>query len=104
MWIPRTEPRPLSLKVDAKEELLNAVSLEHSTSALTQCFSGVVFNEMKGAFSSADMLYWTRSHQLLHPDTTYQHVSGGEPLAILDLSYEELRDFHCHHYHPSNSK
>jgi hypothetical protein len=59
---------------------------------------------MKGAFSSTDMLYWTRSHQLLHPDTTYSHVSGGKPLAILDLTHTNLVDFHQQHYHPSNSR
>eukprot|EP00730_Choanoeca_flexa_P005740 TRINITY_DN12009_c0_g1_i1.p1 TRINITY_DN12009_c0_g1~~TRINITY_DN12009_c0_g1_i1.p1 ORF type:complete len:1016 (+),score=241.10 TRINITY_DN12009_c0_g1_i1:830-3877(+) len=67
-------------------------------------FKGVVFNEMKGAFSPVDMLYWTRSQQLMHPNTTYAHVSGGEPLAILDLTHEDLVEFHKKHYHPSNSK
>ncbi|EDQ89853.1 uncharacterized protein MONBRDRAFT_25023 [Monosiga brevicollis MX1] len=66
-------------------------------------FKGVVFNEMKGALSSADQLYWTRSHQLLHPDTIYSHVSGGEPLHILNLTHDELKAFHAQHYHPSNS-
>eukprot|EP00045_Choanoeca_perplexa_P016713 m.229491 g.229491 ORF g.229491 m.229491 type:complete len:1015 (-) comp17338_c0_seq2:859-3903(-) len=75
---------------------------EDQTSPLE--FKGVVFNEMKGAFSSTDMLYWTRSHQLLHPETTYSHVSGGEPLAILDLTHESLVHFHQQHYHPSNSR
>ena len=56
-----------------------------------------------GALASADSLFQTRSQQHLHPGTTYQHVSGGEPSAILDLTWEQLRAFHARHYHPSNS-
>jgi hypothetical protein len=44
---------------------------------------------MKGALSSVDYLFSLKAHQQLHPDTTYQHVSGGDPVNIPDLSWEQ---------------
>lgn len=65
---------------------------------------GVVFNEMKGAFASnAMVLYYGLINNLL-PNHTYGHVSGGEPLAIPNLSYDDLVAFHKKHYHPSNAR
>lgn len=65
---------------------------------------GVVYNEMKGAFSSPDALIQEGSQKAQFPDTTYGVSSGGEPDVIPQLSYEEFLDFHRKHYHPSNSK
>nr|XP_006634363.1 PREDICTED: presequence protease, mitochondrial [Lepisosteus oculatus] len=67
-------------------------------------FKGVVFNEMKGAFSDNESLYAQHLQNKLFPDHTYSVVSGGEPLAILDLSWEQLKQFHATHYHPSNAR
>uniref|UniRef100_A0A668AUX1 Pitrilysin metalloproteinase 1 n=1 Tax=Myripristis murdjan TaxID=586833 RepID=A0A668AUX1_9TELE len=67
-------------------------------------FKGVVFNEMKGAFSDNERLYAQHLQNKLLPDHTYSVVSGGEPLAILDLSWEQLKQFHATHYHPSNAR
>uniref|UniRef100_A0A3Q1EMH6 Presequence protease, mitochondrial n=1 Tax=Acanthochromis polyacanthus TaxID=80966 RepID=A0A3Q1EMH6_9TELE len=67
-------------------------------------FKGVVFNEMKGAFSDNERLYAQHLQNKLHPDHTYSVVSGGEPLAIPDLTWEQLKQFHATHYHPSNAR
>jgi hypothetical protein len=66
-------------------------------------FKGVVFNEMKGAYSSPDALLYRYSKQTLFPDNTYGHDSGGDPKAIPDLTYEQFRQFHATYYHPSNA-
>jgi len=66
-------------------------------------FKGVVYNEMKGAMSSADQVMARSLLAALFPDTTYRFNSGGDPVVIPDLTYEQLRQFHRHHYHPSNS-
>ena len=57
-------------------------------------FKGVVYNEMKGALSSPDALFCYQAQQQLHPGTTYEHMSGGDPSAITDLTYQALKDFH----------
>uniref|UniRef100_A0A8C8JQ40 Pitrilysin metalloproteinase 1 n=1 Tax=Oncorhynchus tshawytscha TaxID=74940 RepID=A0A8C8JQ40_ONCTS len=67
-------------------------------------FKGVVFNEMKGAFSDNERVYAQHLQNKLYPDHTYGVVSGGEPLAIPDLSWEQLKHFHATHYHPSNAR
>lgn len=67
-------------------------------------FKGVVFNEMKGAFSDNERLYAQHLQNKLLPDHTYAVVSGGEPLCIPDLTWDQLRLFHATHYHPSNAR
>jgi len=67
-------------------------------------FKGVVFNEMKGAYSSAAALLGKVSQLSLYPDTTYGVNSGGDPKAIPDLTYEYFKNFHAKYYHPSNSR
>ncbi|WP_097027471.1 insulinase family protein [Clostridium peptidivorans] len=66
-------------------------------------YKGVVYNEMKGAFSSPESVLVRKISQSLFPDTTYGVESGGDPEFIPDLSYEEFKDFHKKYYHPSNS-
>jgi len=65
--------------------------------------NGVVYNEMKGAFSSPDDVLFREKMKSLYPDTTYGRVSGGDPAVIPELTYEEFLDFHRRYYHPSNS-
>ncbi len=65
--------------------------------------NGVVYNEMKGAFSSADDVLSREIQNSLYPDTTYGIESGGDPDVIPELTYEEYLDFHRKYYHPSNS-
>ncbi|MDD4231163.1 MAG: insulinase family protein [Candidatus Cloacimonetes bacterium] len=67
-------------------------------------YRGVVYNEMKGAFSSVDSIV---SRQCMHaqfPDTPYGFESGGDPDAIPKLNQEKFIAFHAKYYHPSNSK
>ena len=66
-------------------------------------YKGVVFNEMKGAMSSPTSILWQTLSKHLYPTSTYHYNSGGEPEDIPDLSYQQLRDFHKTHYHPSNA-
>ena len=66
-------------------------------------YSGVVYNEMKGALSSPDDLLSRRIMASLFPDTTYGCESGGDPEAIPALTQEMFIDFHRRYYHPSNS-
>jgi len=66
-------------------------------------FKGVVFNEMKGAMSSPSSALYQYLTEYLFPTVTYHYNSGGDPANIPDLSYEQLKAFHAHHYHPSNA-
>lgn len=65
--------------------------------------NGVVYNEMKGVFSSPDDVLRREIMNSLYPDTTYAVESGGDPNNIPDLTYEAFLDFHKRYYHPSNS-
>ena len=64
---------------------------------------GVVFNEMKGAMADPSSLLGRRLNAALFPNTCYGQNSGGEPLVIPELTWEQLRAFHKSYYHPSNS-
>ena len=64
---------------------------------------GVVYNEMKGAMSSITSQLWHGMSKHLYPSSTYKHNSGGDPENIIDLSHEDLVNFHKKHYHPSNA-
>ncbi len=64
---------------------------------------GVVFNEMKGAMADPSSLLGRRLNAELFPTTCYGQNSGGEPLVIPELTWEQLRAFHKSYYHPSNS-
>ena len=66
-------------------------------------YNGVVYNEMKGAFSSPDGVLGRESFNSLFPDTTYGVESGGNPDYIPELTYEKFKEFHKKYYHPSNS-
>lgn len=66
-------------------------------------YNGVVYNEMKGVYSSPEQIIFRQIQQSLFPDTTYGAESGGDPEYITDLSYEEFLGFHKKYYHPSNS-
>ena len=66
-------------------------------------YNGVVYNEMKGVFSTADEILQRTVFNTLFPDTPYGVESGGDPEVIPELTYEEFLDFHRTYYHPSNS-
>ncbi|HPF29721.1 MAG TPA: insulinase family protein, partial [Lachnospiraceae bacterium] len=65
--------------------------------------NGVVYNEMKGAFSAPDDVMDREIFNSLYPDTAYGVESGGAPEAIPDLTYEDFLAFHQKYYHPINS-
>ena len=65
--------------------------------------NGVVYNEMKGVYSSADAVLESTVLSNLFPDTTYGLESGGDPEVIPQLTYEQYLDFHRTYYYPSNS-
>ncbi len=67
-------------------------------------YSGVVFNEMKGAYSSPDSVLGRVIQQTLLPDTPYGMDSGGDPQVIPSLTYEKFKAFHQRYYHPSNAR
>lgn len=66
-------------------------------------YNGVVYNEMKGAFSSPEGVLDRVVLNTLFPDTSYANESGGDPEVIPELTYEQFLDFHRKYYHPSNS-
>lgn len=66
-------------------------------------FKGVVYNEMKGAYSSPETILEENIAKSLFPGTPYQYSSGGNPDVIPELTYEDFLNFHKSLYHPSNS-
>lgn len=64
-------------------------------------FKGVVYNEMKGQMSDAGYLFYIRFQDHIFPAI---HNSGGDPQKMTDLTYDQLKEFHAEHYHPSNAK
>ena len=75
--------------------------LENVEGELT--LNGVVYNEMKGAFSSPEDVLEREIMAALFPDTAYGNESGGDPEVIPNLTWEQFLDFHKKYYHPSNS-
>lgn len=67
-------------------------------------FKGVVFNEMKGVYSSPDSLLDQYSQEAVFPDSPYGQDYGGDPAFIPDLTYEQFKRFHEFYYHPSNAR
>jgi len=66
--------------------------------------SGIVYNEMKGAYSSPDSLTYKAIQENLYPDTVYALDSGGDPEVIPTLTYEQFREFHRKYYSPTNAR
>ena len=66
-------------------------------------YNGVVYNEMKGAFSAPEEVLTRKIMDSLFPDTIYSVECGGDPDVIPELTYEDYLDFHRKYYHPSNS-
>ncbi|MDR2574690.1 MAG: insulinase family protein [Desulfovibrio sp.] len=78
--------------------------IEAENSASPWTYKGVVFNEMKGVYSSPDARLAELSQQALFPDTLYSLDSGGNPECIPELDYEAFCDFHRSYYHPGNAR
>eukprot|EP00741_Cyanophora_paradoxa_P007193 tig00001085_g6960.t1 len=83
--------------------------LEAESEEAPLTYKGVVFNEMKGVYSSPDSVLSSESMRRLFPDTTYGVESGGDPRStsasnICDLTFEQFKAFHEEFYHPSNAR
>lgn len=78
--------------------------LELNDPAEPLIYKGVVFNEMKGVYASADSLLAEHSQRVLYPDITYGLDYGGDPRHIPDLTWPQLKNFHQRYYHPSNAR
>jgi presequence protease len=96
--------KPLLRKMDFMQEGWRLENTQFDMPKTPVIFKGVVYNEMKGAFSDTSYLFSQRMQQQLLPGTTYAHVSGGDPANITDLTHEQLVAFHRDCYHPSNAK
>ncbi|MSS71795.1 MAG: hypothetical protein EXS64_09935 [Candidatus Latescibacteria bacterium] len=81
---------------------LELADLDDLDSDLT--ISGVVYNEMKGAYSSPDRVVHKAVQENLYPDNTYGVDSGGDPAVIPSLTYEQFRAFHRAYYAPGNAR
>eukprot|EP00879_Flechtneria_rotunda_P006113 GHRR01006426.1.p1 GENE.GHRR01006426.1~~GHRR01006426.1.p1 ORF type:complete len:1001 (+),score=416.66 GHRR01006426.1:475-3477(+) len=78
--------------------------LELDDPAQPLTYKGVVFNEMKGVYSSPDSMFYRTVQQALFPDNCYSHDSGGDPTVIPKLSFEQFQEFHAKYYNPSNGR
>lgn len=78
------------------------LELDNPSDPLT--FKGVVFNEMKGVYSSPDSVNARITQNVLFPDNSYSQDSGGDPRTIPDLTFEEFKAFYESYYHPSNAR
>ena len=67
-------------------------------------YKGVVFNEMKGAYSQPEAVLGEQIQHSLYPDTPYALDSGGDPNVIPNLTYAQFKEFHQTYYHPSNAR
>lgn len=77
---------------------------EYNEQTNSLSYNGVVYNEMKGAYSSPDELGAEALNRALFSGTPYCHESGGKPTAIPDLTYEQFKAAHARYYHPSGAK
>ena len=96
--------RPLLREQDFLQE---GWRLEHDEMDDTETplvVKGVVFNEMKGAYANSQSLFGQQLLNNLYPSHTYSHSSGGFPLNIPQLTWDNLKLFHSTHYHPSNAR
>ncbi|KAK3854782.1 hypothetical protein Pcinc_038757 [Petrolisthes cinctipes] len=95
--------RPNLLELDFLQEGWRLEHQDVNDQSSPLVFKGVVFNEMKGVFADSQRLFMQKLQNGLLPSHTYGVVSGGDPLAIPQLTWEQLRHFHAYHYHPSNA-
>jgi Zn-dependent M16 (insulinase) family peptidase len=100
-FFPRLEE--LSFKQEGHRLEIEEDPEGNETEAFQLAYKGVVYNEMKGAMSSPDQVMVRSILKALYPSTTYHFNSGGDPTEIPSLSYEQLKEFHRRHYHPSNA-
>ncbi len=95
-------PRLLKETFSQEGHHLEFVNPDDTSSDLT--ISGIVYNEMKGAYSSPDALMYKVIQENLYPDTPYTFDSGGNPEEIPLLTYEQFKAFHHTYYSPTNAR
>ncbi|CAL1536313.1 unnamed protein product [Lymnaea stagnalis] len=95
---------PLIRELDFCQEGWRLEYADPNDSSTPIILKGVVYNEMKGVFSNSQSIYSQKALNSLLPSHTYGVVSGGDPEHIPELTYQQLKDFHATHYHPSNAK
>ncbi len=97
VFFPRLDP------LDFAQEGCRIEFADGAGPAAALTYKGVVYNEMKGAMSSAVAQLWHHLQAALFPDTPYRHNSGGDPAEIPALTHAALQAFHARHYHPSQA-
>ncbi|XP_059165044.1 presequence protease, mitochondrial-like [Physella acuta] len=95
---------PLVRELDFCQEGWRIEHTEPGNASSPIIFKGVVYNEMKGVFSNSQNVYCQEALSSLLPSHTYGVVSGGDPAHIPELTYQQLKEFHSTHYHPSNAR
>lgn len=83
--------------------LREGIRKELSSKTESMTYNGIIYNEMKGYYSSDTQVLGSAVQKALFPDTTYAYEPGGVPSAIEDLTYDEFKDFYQAYYHPSNA-
>lgn len=96
--------RPLLKELDFMQEGWRLEQIDLNDGKSDIIIKGVVYNEMKGAFSENDSILGQKILNLILPDHTYGVVSGGDPKEIPNLTWNDLKRFHIDHYHPSNAR
>lgn len=86
-----------------KPEIFKQEGWHYESDGANVTLNGVVFNEMKGAYSSPDDVLENSIFEQLFPESPYRFDSGGDPAVIPTLTYEEFLSYHKNHYHPANS-
>jgi presequence protease len=95
---------PLLRKETFMQEAWRLEEAEEGAGIASARYAGIVYNEMKGAYSSPDSIVGEWTTRLLFPDTPYRHDSGGDPRSIPGLTLAAAREFHARYYHPSNCR
>ena len=86
-----------------KEEIFKQEGWHYESDGEKFFLNGVVFNEMKGVYSSADDVLESKILQTIYNGNQYKYESGGDPEVIPSLTYEAFLDYHKRHYDPANS-
>ncbi|HIJ85544.1 MAG TPA: peptidase M16, partial [Magnetococcales bacterium] len=94
---------PQLLELDFAQEGCRLELENREDAASKLVYKGIVFNEMKGAMSSPERVLWEHLSKQIFPTNAYHFNSGGDPECIPDLTWEDLKNFHARHYHPSNA-
>ncbi|KAK8775121.1 hypothetical protein V5799_031535 [Amblyomma americanum] len=95
---------PQLLKLDFMQEGWRLEHTDPKDKSTPIIIKGVVYNEMKGVFSNPSNDFNQAIVNKLCPSGVYGHVSGGHPLSIPELTWEQLKEFQKKHYHPSNAR